>query len=100
MSRVKGLRQTRHTSDGQSLTGVGWLNKLTVTVSNAVGEVLIYDGTGTTGALIHRRTIPPAAAATGESVDIDFPDPGIAVDTGIYVDLSGGTTAVQVYYNQ
>lgn len=97
---ARGLGQTRHTADGQSLTGSGWLNKLTITYANAVSEVLIYDGTTTAGTLIHRRTIPAAVAASGASIDVDFPHPGVAVATGIYVDLSGGTTAVQAYYNQ
>src|SRR3990172_4713876 len=96
----KGLKTSRRTSDGQFHTGVGWLRKALVTTDDSgIGEALLYDGTDATGILIFRGTGPDSSTADtfGVSTNFDFPGAGVLFETGLYLDLSGGTTAVQAY---
>ncbi len=95
----KGLHATRLTADGAASTTPGWLRKITVTRGNSVGYIYVYDGTGVTGTLKYQATFPAAAAATGESSEVDFPGKGVYCATAIYVDISGGTTAAFVYWD-
>lgn len=102
---AKGLDQTRATSDGSitgaSLSREGWLRKIIMNVdSSDTGEILVYDNySAATGTVICRACKAASAAPDDVSYDIDFPGAGVRFSSGLYVDLSGGCTAAQVYWD-
>ena len=103
---MKGLTQNRITATG-SITGstefTGWLRKIIITTDiTGAGEVLIYDdAAAATGTVIFRvQTAKSADATYGVSTTWDFPGAGVLFATGMYGDISGGTAAVQAYYDR
>jgi hypothetical protein len=102
----KGLVQNRITADG-SITGAteftGWLRKIIITTDiTGAGEVLIYDDAATaTGTVIFRvQTAHSGDATFGISTTWDFPGAGVLFEKGMYADISGGTAAVQAYWDR
>ena len=101
----KGLIQNRLTEDG-SVTGAtvfeGWLRKIIITGdSSNVAEIIVYDNSGgASGTVICRYVAAASAADKTVSTPVDFPGAGVKFAYGMYLDMSGGTTAVQVYWDQ
>ena len=101
----KGLTQSRITADG-SFTGAtefaGWLRKVIITTGKTgAGEVLIYDdAAAATGTVIFRvQTAKSTDSTYGVSTTWDFPGAGVVFAKGMYGDVSGGTAAVQAYWD-
>ncbi len=98
-----GLSQTRITADGVIKgSGTGFLRDVIVTTSKTgAGEVLIYDNaSAATGTVIFRvQTAKSADATHGVSTIYDLPGRGMYFANGLYGDISGGTTAVQAYWD-
>jgi len=82
-------------------SGPGWLRNLHITVTNAVGQILVYDNaSASSGTLLASPVIPAAAAAGGETAQFPWPGAGVYFENGLYIVVSGGTTAVQPYWDR
>jgi len=108
-----GLIQNRLTADG-SITGAvcfkGWLRQILITCdSGGVGFVYIYDDSGgVSGNPIFSAAVGPGGInpsvgtgyANGESTyPFPFPGAGVRFENGMYLDMSGGVTVVQAYWD-
>jgi hypothetical protein len=82
-------------------SGPGWLRDLHITVTNAIGEVLVYDNaSASSGTLLADPTVAAAAAAGGATSHFFWPGAGVYFENGLYIVLSGGTTSVQPYWDR
>lgn len=84
------------TADATIFTGRGVLRGWSISNNDGTTAhtVSIYDGPAATGNTIARLICPAPA-----SIDYLAPAPGIVIERGLFIDLSGTDTTVSVWFN-